>query len=134
MITVLYVDDDPDLLKLGILLSEKSEDIDLDIARSAFEALRKTASRTYECIISDYRMPGMDGIEFLKQLRFNGDTTPFILFTSYDDDPEVKEETYRHGAFGVVDKDLAGKNAIHTLIRTIYWATLYRIHKTKGVS
>ncbi len=65
------------------------------------------------------------GFQFLQELRSRGSTTPFILFTSYDDDQSIKGEAYRNGAFSVIGKDSAGKNAIHSLIRTVYWAVLY---------
>jgi DNA-binding NarL/FixJ family response regulator len=70
-------------------------------------------------------MPGINGIRFLQELRSRGNTTPFILFTSYNDDDSLKKEAYRHGVFSVVGKNSAGKNAIHNLIRTVYWASLY---------
>ncbi|HVP96917.1 response regulator [Methanoregula sp.] len=125
MIPVLYVDDDPDFLEICSLFFERTGEIEIDTASSAPDAMEKMASGTYECIISDYLMPGMNGIQFLRELRSSGNTTPFILFTSFDDEQNIKEEAYRNGAFSVVGKDSAGKNAIHGLIRTIYWAVLY---------
>jgi CheY-like chemotaxis protein len=125
MIPVLYVDDDPGLLELCTLFFERTGEIEIDTVSSVSDALKMMVSCIYSCIIADYQMPGMNGIQFLQELRSRGNTTPFILFTSYNDDESVKEEAYRHGAFSVVSKNSAGKNAIHTLIRTVYWAVLY---------
>ena len=38
-------------------------------------------TKSYDAIVSDYQMPGMDGIGFLKEVRSSGNTVPFILFT-----------------------------------------------------
>ena len=53
----------------------------VDTVPSAPEALLAIAGREYDAIISDYQMPGMDGIEFLKNVRASGNTVPFIIFT-----------------------------------------------------
>jgi len=38
-------------------------------------------SKDYDAIVSDYQMPEMDGIEFLKKVRSSGNPIPFIIFT-----------------------------------------------------
>jgi len=81
MISVLFVDDEPALLEITRLFLERSGEISVDTCRSALEALEKLKSTTYDAVISDYEMPMMDGIVFLKILRAEGDVTPFILFT-----------------------------------------------------
>jgi DNA-binding NtrC family response regulator len=125
MIPILYVDDDPGLLEICTLFFERTGEIEIDTASSVYEANKKMSSHSYECIIADYQMPGMNGIQFLQELRSRGNMTPFILFTSYNDDDSIKEAAYRRGAFSVVGKNSAEKNTIHTLIRTVYWAVLY---------
>jgi CheY-like chemotaxis protein len=50
-------------------------------AQSATEALRIIKEKTFDAIIVDYSMPEIDGIEFLKILRSEGNTTPVIIFT-----------------------------------------------------
>jgi PAS domain S-box-containing protein len=81
MLTILIVDDEPELLELAVqYLSETAPD-EILIARSADEALSILSAKTVDVIVSDYEMPGMDGIAFLKLLRTRGDTTPFIIFT-----------------------------------------------------
>jgi len=78
---VLYVDDDPGLLEIGKLFLEQSGRFSVDIITSAPAALTLLNATKYDAIISDYQMPGMDGIGFLKSVRASGNTIPFILFT-----------------------------------------------------
>src|SRR5512147_430193 len=83
MYTILYVDDDEDLLRLNRIFLEKSGDFCVDTVSSAPGALEKmgTALARYDAIISDYQMPGMDGIAFLKIVRDRYGDIPFLLFT-----------------------------------------------------
>lgn len=81
MFSVLYVDDEPMLLELAKLFLEKTGDFRIDTLPSAKAALETLARTSYDCIISDYQMPGMDGIVFLKTVRSHGSTIPFIIFT-----------------------------------------------------
>ena len=78
---VLYVDDEPILLKTGKFYLERKGEFAVDTLISAKEAFIRMETEHYDAIISDYQMPGMDGIEFLKKIRASGNTIPFILFT-----------------------------------------------------
>jgi PAS domain S-box-containing protein len=81
MISILYVDDEPALLEIGKLFLENSGITTVDTVTSAPKALLALAKKRYDAIISDYQMPEMDGIEFLKQVRASGNSVPFIIFT-----------------------------------------------------
>jgi len=78
---VLYVDDDPGLLEIGKRFLEESGRFNVDIITSAPAALTLLDATKYDAIISDYQMPVMDGIGFLKSVRASGNAIPFILFT-----------------------------------------------------
>jgi len=78
---VLMVDDEPDLLDISKAFLEEDGRFYVDTSASAVEALRDENIGRYDAIVSDYQMPEMDGIEFLKELRTNGINVPFILFT-----------------------------------------------------
>lgn len=97
IISVLYVDDEPDLLDLGKIFLERTGDFLVTIATGVNEAIAAMESREFETIISDYQMPGMDGIGFLKHLRLHGNKTPFILFTGRGRE-EVAIEALNNGA------------------------------------
>ncbi len=81
MVSVLLVDDDPGLLEITRIYLEKNKEMKIDTAPSAAEALEKIKIAPYDVIVSDYDMPVMTGIEFLKAIRSSGDLTPFIIFT-----------------------------------------------------
>lgn len=81
MITVLYVDDEKGLLQLGKAFLEKMGSFSVDIRGSAREALQFLESSSCDVIVSDYQMPGMDGLDLLLQVRSLYGRLPFILFT-----------------------------------------------------
>ncbi|MDD1729517.1 MAG: PAS domain S-box protein [Methanospirillum sp.] len=81
MISLLYVDDEQDLLFVGKRFLERSGEFRVDIMSSVQEALNSSQIQSYDVIISDFQMPGMDGISFLKVVREQFGDIPFILFT-----------------------------------------------------
>ncbi|MDO9034225.1 MAG: PAS domain S-box protein [Methanoregula sp.] len=81
MYTVLYVDDEQVLLDLAKVFLERSPDFCVKTQISAHAALNSPLITSCDVIVSDYQMPEMDGIEFLKAIRKRFGALPFILFT-----------------------------------------------------
>jgi CheY-like chemotaxis protein len=81
VLSVLYVDDEPFLLNVCKLYLERRPDISVSIASSVENALKLMETMLYDVVISDYQMPGTDGIGFLKILREKNCSVPFIFFT-----------------------------------------------------
>ncbi|MDD1730022.1 MAG: response regulator, partial [Methanospirillum sp.] len=97
LISVLYVDDEADLLMIGKIFLERSGQFRVDTVPSANTALSSCRIQSYDAIVSDYQMPGMDGIEFLKTVREQFGDIPFILFTGRGRE-EVVIEAINNGA------------------------------------
>lgn len=104
-IRIALVDDQALVLRgLAALLAEFA---DIEIALEASdgstlsEALRQ---RSVDVIVSDIRMPGMDGIGLVRTLRERGDPTPVILLTTFDDS-ELPMRAVDAGAQGFLLKD-----------------------------
>ena len=102
-ISLLYVDDEQDLLDLGKNFLERSGEFHVDIKISAQEALKSIQIFSYDAIVSDYQMPGMNGIEFLKAVRSKHEDIPFILFTGRGRE-EVVIEAINNGADFYIQK------------------------------
>ena len=81
MIKILYIDDEPVLCDTTRLFLEEHGEFKVDTLLSAEEAMKSPDLLTYDAIVSDYQMPVMDGIAFLKEVRQNSRDIPFILFT-----------------------------------------------------
>jgi PAS domain S-box-containing protein len=103
MYSVLYVDDDPNLLEIARFFLEVSGDFAIATSTLATEALDLPGFALYDAIISDYEMPRMDGITFLKKVRETCGDIPFILFTGKGRE-DVVIEAINNGADSYLQK------------------------------
>ncbi len=80
---VLLVDDEKSFLEQGkIFLKKEDETFKIDTLPSAEKAVEKLKANGYDAIISDYQMPEMNGLEFLKEIREEKQMDiPFVIFT-----------------------------------------------------
>jgi PAS domain S-box-containing protein len=102
-IHILVIDDEQDLCEITKNFLEMHGEIMVDTAYSAEGARNILAYKGYDAIISDYRMPGENGVQFLTSLRAAGDRTPFILFTCKEREGTVIE-ALNNGANGFLQK------------------------------
>lgn len=94
---LLVVDDEPNLLR-AVAACLKTEDYELSTARSGHEALMQLAEAVPDLIISDIRMPGMDGYKLARQLRGSPRTALVpIVFLTAKDETEDRIEGFRAG-------------------------------------
>lgn len=91
---VILVDDDPQLLAVTAALLE--DELDVTCATSGAEALELAATGSYDIICTDFRMPGMNGIELLQRVNDRAPTMARILITGMTE--------HAAGAFGVIIK------------------------------
>jgi HD-like signal output (HDOD) protein len=87
---ILFVDDDPNILS-GIrrVLRPLRDDFDLQFAESGSEALEIMAGAEFDAVVSDMRMPGMDGAELLKRVQSLYPCTIRIMLTGQADEESI---------------------------------------------
>jgi PAS domain S-box-containing protein len=81
-IRVLHVDDEPSFADLTAEFLERDDDrFEVCTETRAHAGLERLANERIDCVVSDYEMPEMDGLEFLRAVREADEEVPFILFT-----------------------------------------------------
>lgn len=84
-ITVLLVDEDTEVLELTkTFLEREDEHLDVTTETSATDALEMVGDGAFDCIVSDYSMPSMTGVEFLEAVHDRNPGLPFFFFTGKD--------------------------------------------------
>jgi DNA-binding NtrC family response regulator len=84
-IHVLVVDDDPHLLTIADQLLSREDGFEVATAENALDACLVLREERVDCVVSDYRMPAVDGMDLLETLRETEDV-PFVMFTNKGSD------------------------------------------------
>ncbi|MDD1691221.1 MAG: response regulator [Methanoregula sp.] len=87
---ILLVDDDRDILDIMRLDLEDDPENSVDTTNVAAEAIEKVRKQPYDVIISDWRMPGMNGTELIRNLRNDGCPSYIILYSGYTLNTQIR--------------------------------------------
>jgi len=111
--SILIVDDDPVILKSAerVLVSEGYE---VETAHNAGIALKKLEERAFDLVLSDLRMPDMDGIELLKKIKAFLPETDVIIITGFGTIRSAVE-ALKFGAYDYIEKPFTPEHLIHTV-------------------
>ena len=129
MISILYVDDEPGLLDVGKIFLERDGQFTVETVTSATLALEAMRTKKFDAIISDYQMPEVDGIEFLKRVRASGNTIPFIIFTGRGRE-EIVIQALNEGADFYLQKGGEPVSQFAELVHKVRKAVLQRRAET----
>ena len=103
-VRVLHVDDDPAFLDLTATYLERiDEAFEVRSETSVDDALEALETEPIECVVSDYDMPGTDGLTLLQRVRDRGVEVPFVLFTGKGSE-EIASEAISAGATDYIQK------------------------------
>lgn len=125
--------DDQALIRAGLraLLQQLGVSIVFE-ADSGDALLEQLSQQAVQLILSDIRMPGMDGIQALKALRARGDQTPCVFLTTFDESDLLLRAT-EAGAQGFLLKDAAPEDLHDAIVRAIAGQTLLQPVSTDPV-
>ena len=117
-ITTLFVDDDEAFADLVAEYLEREHDIEVLTETSAEAALDRLAeNEAINCIVSDYAMPEMDGLELLETVTERFPAVPFVMFAGQGSE-QVASRAIRLGADDYLEKD-TGETRYELLARRI---------------
>lgn len=116
---VLIVDDDPALLQaLPQAINLRMQHVDVDVSDSADKALQLVQQQSYDAIVSDIKMPGMDGIELIERLQIFCPDTPTLLITGHGEHT-LAVQALRVGAYDFIQKPIDREYFVTALRRAI---------------
>src|SRR5206468_2016267 len=123
---VLIVDDDPALLQaLPQALRLRMAEVTVETANSAAAALDRIAARDYDAIVTDIKMPGMDGLELLAEIRTHWPDTPTLMITGHGEH-DLVVHALRAGAYDFIQKPIDRDYFVVSLRRAIQTRELSR--------
>jgi len=123
---ILIVDDDKTLLQaLPQALSLRIKDVAIDCADSAFAALDLIGQHDYDAIVSDIKMPGMDGLTLLAKIKELRPATPTLLITGHGEH-NLAVQALRGGAYDFIQKPIDRDYFVAALLRAIQMHQLQR--------
>jgi DNA-binding NtrC family response regulator len=125
---ILIVDDEPDMLKLLSMTIQRKAPYQVTTTNNPVEALELVKGGGFDLIISDLKMPGLDGIELLDAVKRITPDTPVILMTAYGT-VESASEAMEKGGFDFITKPFRIDQILFTIDRAIKWLKLQKENK-----
>ena len=104
MSKILIIEDEPAIRRVLVkILAEEDKSHQIDEAENGIEAINKIKKESYDLIISDIKMPKVDGIEVLDFSKKNTPETPIIMISGHGD-LELAVDSMKKGAFDYISK------------------------------
>ncbi len=118
---VLVVDDEKDILEsMKDLLEASLDDAEIETASSGQQALEILAAKDIDLIISDYKMPNMNGLEFLAEAQKRAPGVPRILLTAFPDVGIAVRAINEAGIENFITKPFEPSEAIETVAKILH--------------
>ncbi|MDY6990101.1 MAG: response regulator [Thermodesulfobacteriota bacterium] len=115
---ILVVDDELDMLMLLRMIIEDNTDYEVETTNNPSEALKMFSERDYNLVISDLKMPGMDGVELFSELIEMKPGIPVIIITAYGS-LETADEAMKKGVSDFITKPFRKDSILFTIKRVL---------------
>ncbi len=127
---ILVVEDDKDVLNF-VCDALTHEGYDVTPTESGEDALRITEGSRFDLMMTDYILPGIDGVELLRILRRQVRSTATILMSAYNV-PQAVRDAFKHGAFDYLQKPFNTKVLLETVGQALMHRKVFVVHGHDG--
>lgn len=114
----ILVIDDEEIVRLSCARTLGPEGYGIDTAEHCVEGLHKLKQKRYDLVITDFKMPNMDGIELAGHIVSKYPETKIILFTGYSSD-ETAERAIRQGVYHYMEKPFTPEALIAAVAKAL---------------
>lgn len=125
---ILIVDDEPDMLKLLSMIIREKTSYEVTTTNNPVEALDLAQKSPFDLVITDLKMPGLDGIELLDAVKQVDADIPIIIITAYSS-VEAAAEAIQKGGFDFITKPFRKEQILFTIDKAMKWLKVQRENK-----
>jgi DNA-binding NtrC family response regulator len=126
---ILIVDDEPDMLKLLSMIIREKTSYEVTTTNNPMEALDLAKKSPFDLVITDLKMPGLDGIELLDAVKQVDEDIPIIIITAYSS-VEAAAEAIQKGGFDFITKPFRKEQILFTIDKAMKWLKVQRENKS----
>jgi DNA-binding NtrC family response regulator len=125
---ILVVDDEPDMLKLLSMILREKTSYEVTTTNNPVEALELAKKGVFDLVISDLKMPGLDGMEIIDAVKHIDEDIPIIIITAYGT-VESATEAIKKGGFDFITKPFRKEQILFTIDKALKWLRVQRENK-----
>ena len=125
---ILIIDDEPDMLKLLSMILREKTPYEISTTNNPLEALELIKNGRFDLVISDLKMPGLDGIEIIEAVKRLDEDTPVVIITAYGT-VESASEAMLKGGFDFITKPFRKEQILFTIDKALKWLKLQKENK-----
>ncbi|MBU4186387.1 MAG: response regulator [Proteobacteria bacterium] len=120
---ILIVDDELDILTVLAMIIKDKTDHKVTTTNNPFEVPELIKEGTYDLLIADLKMPGMDGIELMGEVKKLDEHIPILIITAYGS-PELAEKSIHKGAYDYITKPFRKEQILIAINRALEWQAM----------
>lgn len=117
---ILIVDDELDMLALLAMIIREKTEHEVTTTNNPLEVPELIKTGDYGLLISDLKMPGMDGVELISEIRKIDEHIPILIITAYGS-IESAEDAIRKGAYDCITKPFRKEQILIAIDRALEW-------------
>lgn len=101
---ILIVDDEPLMTEVLATVLAMELEVEISTANDPLQAWESFQSQPYQLVITDYLMPGLNGMQLIRKIREQGSSVPVMMLTGYYNDLGNDVDLHALGAFKLMEK------------------------------
>jgi len=125
---ILIVDDEPDMLKLLSMILREKTPYEIITTNNPVEAVELAKQGGFDLVISDLKMPGLDGMEIIDAVKKVDEDIPVIIITAFAS-VESASEAIQKGGFDFITKPFRKEQILFTIDKALKWLRVQRENK-----
>jgi DNA-binding NtrC family response regulator len=125
---ILVVDDELDMLALLKMIIEGYSDHQVTVTNNPMEAVELLDKEQFDLVLTDLKMPGMDGMELLEQAKKRDEEALVMVITAFGS-LESAEEALAKGAFDFITKPFRKEQILLSIDRGMRWREMVKQNK-----